>query len=245
MYFFENLFKSPKIYVLTKKRCIIYCLLMVGLGILVGTALIISSYAGGNTNTNNLCVIVDAGHGLPDGGAVGVSGSVEQEINLKIALKLREVLEAKGIKVIMTRENENGIWENESDSIRKKKVDDMNNRLKIMTDSDAGLFISIHMNSFPNHKTSGLRIFYAPNHEEIKPLAENIQKRIQDITGANINIVKSADKSLFLMKNPPVPAILVECGFLSNPTEEKKLQDDDYQARLGWAIADAIEKYYF
>lgn len=248
MHFFNRKIKpflsGPHFFVLTKRRCAVYCLFMVMAGILTGTLIMISSYAGNSFEKNTLSVIVDAGHGLPDGGTVGVSGSIEQEINLEIALKLQEVLEAKGVRVIMTRTDENGLWENEKDSIRKKKVSDMNKRLEIMKKSDAHLFISIHMNSFPNHSTSGLRIFYAPNHEEIKPLAENIQSRIQDITGANINIVKSADKSLFLMKNPPLPAILVECGFLSNPKEEAKLQEDDYQARLAWAMADAIEKYY-
>ena len=245
MHFFNRKFiVGPHFFVLTKRRCAVYCLFMVLVGILTGTLIMISSYADNFNKGDTLSVIVDAGHGLPDGGAVGVTGSIEQEINLKIALKLQEVLEAKGVRVIMTRTDENGLWDDKDDSIRKKKVSDMNKRLEIMKKSDAHLFISIHMNSFPNHSASGLRIFYAPNHEEIKPLAENIQTRIQDITGANINIVKSADKSLFLMKNPPIPAILVECGFLSNAKEEKKLQEDDYQARLAWAIADALEKYY-
>lgn len=248
MHFFIDKIKpflfGPHFFVLTKRRCAVYCLFMMLVGVLTGTLIMISSYAGNFVEGDTLSVIVDAGHGLPDGGAVGLSGSVEQEINLEIALKLQEILEAKGARVIMTRTDEKGLWENETDSIRKKKVADMNKRLDIMKNSDAHLFISIHMNSFPNHSASGLRIFYAPNHKEIKPLAENIQARIKDITNANINIVKSADKSLFLMKNPPIPAILVECGFLSNPSEEKKLQEDDYQARLAWAIADAIEKYY-
>ncbi len=248
MYFFEQIFKrflvGPHFFVLTKRRCAVYCLVMVLFGIFTGTMIMITSYAGFSSGGDTLSVIVDAGHGLPDGGAVGVSGSIEQEINLEIALKLQEVLEAKGVRVVMTRTDENGLWEDDDDSIRKKKVSDMNKRLDIMKNSGAHLFISIHMNSFPNHSASGLRIFYAPNHSDIKPLAENIQSRIKDITNVNINIVKSADKSLFLMKNPPIPAILVECGFLSNAKEEKKLQDEDYQARLAWAIADAIEKYY-
>jgi len=248
MYFFEKNFKrllvGPHFFVLTKRRCAVYCLFMVLIGVFTGTLIMISSYAGNSPGNNTLSVIVDAGHGLPDGGAVGVTGSVEQKINLEIALKLQEVLEAKGVHVIMTREDENGLWDDSDDSIRKKKVSDMNKRLDIMKKSNANLFLSIHMNSFPNHSASGLRIFYAPNHKEIKPLAENIQSRIQDITDTKINIVKSADKSLFLMKNPPIPAVLVECGFLSNAKEEQKLQEDDYQARLAWAMADAIEKYY-
>lgn len=243
MYFFAKIFKGPRFFVVSRRKCLVYCLFMACLGIFLGTAVMISSYAGKFSSHDPLTVIVDAGHGIPDGGAVGVSGSVEQKINLDIALKLKEVLEAKNIRVIMTREGENGLWDDENQSIRQKKVSDMNNRLDIMKKSHADLFISIHMNSYPNHKTSGLRVFYAPNHSEIKPLAENIQVRMQDITGANTTVVKSADKTLFLMKNPPIPAILVECGFISNPTEEKKLQEADYQARLAWAMADAIEKY--
>ena len=243
MYFFAKIFKGPRFFVVSRRKCLVYCLFMASLGILLSTAIMISSYAGNFSSKDTLTVIIDAGHGIPDGGAVGVSGSVEQKINLDIALKLKEVLEAKSIRVIMTREDENGLWDDENQSIRQKKVADMNNRLNIMKKSHADLFISIHMNSYPNHKTSGLRVFYAPNHSEIKPLAENIQVRMQDITGANTTVVKSADKTLFLMKNPPIPAILVECGFVSNPTEEKKLQEADYQARLAWAMADAIEKY--
>lgn len=245
MYIFANFLKGPIFFVLSRRKCLVYCLFITGLGLLLGTVVMISSYAGTLSEKDTLTVIVDAGHGLPDGGAVGVSGSVEQKINLDIACKLKEVLEAKGARVIMTRETEYGLWNKDSQSIRQKKVSDMNNRLNIMKKTNADLFISIHMNSYPNHKTSGLRVFYAPNHSDIKPLAENIQLRIQDITGANITVVKSADKDLFLMKNPPIPAILVECGFLSNPEEEKKLQEDDYQSRIAWAIADAIEKYYF
>ena len=244
MYFFAKIFKGPVFFVLTRKRCIVYSLFMILLGTFVGTRIIFSSYATIDNGEKSLSIIVDAGHDIPDGGAVGITGSIEQEINLDIALKLQEVLEAKNINVVMTRTDEYGLWDNENSTIREKKVSDMNNRLKIMKESDSQLFVSIHMNSFPNHSATGLRIFYAPNHPEIKPLAENIQVRIRDITGAKTTVVKSADKTLFLMKNPPIPAILVECGFLSNPKDEQNLKSEDYQARLAWAIADAIEKYY-
>lgn len=203
---------------------------------------IFSVYAG-NRN-KQLCIVVDAGHGLPDGGAVGIGGSVEQEINLSIAQKLSEVLNAKGIKVIMTRTDSEGLWTKKSNSIREKKVEDMHERLRIMKKSNADLFITIHMNSHKSSSASGLRIFYSDKFSEIKPLAEQIQLRMSDITGASMSVVKTADKNLFLLKNPPIPSILVECGFLSNPEEEKKLCSDDYRARLAWAVADAVEKYY-
>ena len=124
------------------------------------------------------------------------------------------------------------------------KVEDMKKRMKIMKKSNADLFVSIHMNSYSNSTAKGLRIFYSHNFEDIKPLAENIQSRMSDVTGAKMSVVKSADTKLYLLKNPPLASILVECGFLSNPEEEKNLCTGEYQSRLAWAVADAIEKYY-
>lgn len=189
-------------------------------------------------------VVVDAGHGEPDGGCVGNLGSIEQEINLSVAKKVAEILEAKKIDTKLTRENSLGLWTEKSTTIREKKVEDMKKRVEIMNKSDADLFISIHMNSYPTNSASGLRVFYDQNHPEIKELAENIQERMSDITGAKSSAVKPADRNLFLLKNTPMPVVLIECGFLSNPEEEKKLMDSEYRSKLAWAISDAIEKYY-
>lgn len=230
-------------FILRKKHCIIGLLVICCIGMAAGCLSAVTSHADKRTRPQ-LSIIVDAGHGLPDGGAVGANGTVEQEINLAIAEKLEEVLAAKGVNVIMTRTDENGLWTSKSKTIRDMKVEDMKKRLSVMKSSDADLFITIHMNSYQSTKASGLRIFYSKNHPEIKPLAENIQSRMCDVTGAQTHVVQTADTKLFLLKNPPVPSILVECGFLSNPSEEKKLCTEDYQARLAWAIADAAEKYY-
>ena len=100
------------------------------------------------------------------------------------------------------------------------------------------------MNSFTAENASGLHLFYAKQYEKIKPLAEDMQERMSKVTEAKMHVVKAADSSLFLMKNPPLPSILVECGFLSNAEEEKKLKNEEYQAKLAWAIADSVEHYY-
>lgn len=192
---------------------------------------------------NSLKVVVDAGHGEPDGGAVGVGGTLEKDVNLAIAQKLREVLEGKGFTVIMTREGDNGIYDESADTIRKMKVSDMNNRLDIIKKSGADLFLSIHMNSFGDKSVHGLHIFYDKEHPEIEEAAKKIQDNIGKVTGADIHAVKTADNKLFLMKHAPVPSILVECGFLSNPEEEQKLIDERYQAKIAWAIASALENY--
>lgn len=193
---------------------------------------------------NNLKIIVDAGHGEPDGGAVGVSGVVEKDVNLAIAKKLAEVLEARGAAVIMTRESDSAIYDEGSKTLREMKRSDMNKRRDIIKKSGADLFVSIHMNSFSDSHVNGLHIFYDKSHPEIEELAKKIQDGIGKVTGAKTHTVKTADEKLFLMKNPSVPSILAECGFLSNPEEETKLTDDEYQSKIAWAIADEVLKYY-
>ena len=192
---------------------------------------------------SDLKIVLDAGHGEPDGGAVGVNGTLEKDVNLAIVQKLQEILEGKGVEVILTREGDYGLQDENANTIRKMKVSDMNKRRSIIKESGADLFISIHMNSFGDSKVHGLHIFYDKSHPDVEETAEKIQENIGAVTGAQTHTVKTADERLFLMKNPPIPAILVECGFLSNPEEEKKLSDEEYQAKIAWAIASALENY--
>lgn len=187
---------------------------------------------------------MNAPHGEPDGGAVGKNGTVEKNINLAIVMKLRDILEEEGVIVVLTRDSDSGLQDADADTIRKMKISDMHKRLEIIKRSRADLFLSIHMNSFADEKVNGLHIFYDKQHSEIEELAKNIQSSISKVTNAEVHSVKTADEKLFLMKNPPIPAILAECGFLSNPEEEKKLSDETYQAKIAWAIAEEITKYY-
>lgn len=189
-------------------------------------------------------VIVDAGHGEPDGGAVGANGTLEKDVNLSIALKTAEVLEGKGIRAILTRTGDSGLYSPEDTTLRQKKRSDMNTRLNIMKNSGADLFLSIHMNSYQNSNAEGLNVFYAKNYPELEELCTLMQERMSAVTGAQIHTVRAADTSLFLMKSPPVPSVLAECGFLSNPDEEEKLCDEMYQSKIAWALAEAIEVYF-
>lgn len=144
-----------------RRKQVIWSLIFTIVGLAVGSALhfspFLKTFKYGKTDP--VTVVVDAGHGSPDGGTVGVNGTVEQKINMAIAQKLREVLEGKGIRVVMTREGDEGLQASE-DSIRQMKREDMNKRLEIMKKSKADLFISIHMNSFESEKIKGLRLFY-------------------------------------------------------------------------------------
>ena len=227
--------------VVTKKHIAAVVLIIIAIAIAVVG---IKKYENRQTFADSdLKIVLDAGHGEPDGGAVGVNGTLEKDINLAIVQKLQEVLEGKGVEVILTRDGDSGLQDESAGTIHKMKVSDMNKRLDVIKDSGADLFVSIHMNSFTSSKVHGLHIFYDKSHPDVEETAKKIQDNIGEVTGAETHTVKTADESLFLMKNSPIPAILVECGFLSNPEEEKKLNDEEYQAKIAWAIASALENY--
>ena len=172
---------------------------------------------------------------------MGPGGTEEKDINLDIVLKLQEVLENRGTHVILTRSGDSGIYDSSAGTIHEKKVSDMKKRLGIINNSNADLFISIHMNAFSDSTSNGLHVFYSRNHPEAEETAAAIQDSIAALTGAQTHTVKTASDTLFLMKDPTPPAILVECGFISNPREEMLLNTDEYRAKIAFAIADAID----
>lgn len=219
-----------------KKSAVIICLSLVTV---IGVMISLRSIPTISFN-KPYTVVLDAGHGEPDGGAVGINGTIEKDINLKIALKLQEVLESRGIRVLMTRTDDNSICDKSAKTLHEKKVSDMHNRLEIINTSGADLFLSIHMNSFSDPKSGGLHVFYSRNHPEAEETAVLIQESIAELTGAKTHTVKAASDTLFLMKNPIPPAILVECGFISNPEEERLLNDDNYQSKIAFSIANAV-----
>ncbi|MBR5157011.1 MAG: N-acetylmuramoyl-L-alanine amidase CwlD [Clostridia bacterium] len=189
-------------------------------------------------------IVLDAGHGEPDGGAVGKTGVKEQELNLKIAKILQGFLEQCGMEVVMTRADEQGIYDSDG-TIRNKKRSDMSNREKLMNDSDADVFLSIHMNKFTDSKYSGPQVFYSSNKEESKELAQILQEElIAVLNPESQREIKKATNDIYLLKKAKVPAVLVECGFLSNAKEEEKLKDEEYQKEVAWAIYCSIIKYF-
>lgn len=189
-------------------------------------------------------IIIDAGHGGFDGGAVAADGTFEKDINLAVALKLRDVAEVLGFKTVMTRETDNALCDRQS-TIRKNKVEDMHNRLKIINDNKDGIYIGIHMNKFEQAGVHGAQVFYSPNNEESKTLAEGIQGSIAAyVQKDNKRVVKKAGDNIFLLKNAKQPAVLAECGFVSNNNELKNLESSDYQTKMAFAIVLAADLYY-
>ena len=205
----------------------------------------ISAVKSTKQNANQPIVIIDAGHGGFDGGAVSDDGTVEKDINLSIALYLQEYLSIFNIKTIMIRETDCSVEDNGLNTIRQKKSSDLHNRMKIMQETDNAIFVSIHQNKFPDGKYSGTQVFYSPKtKDESQVLAQTIQDYIVNtLQKDNKRQIKECGTSVFLMYNAVKPAVLVECGFLSNYEETQRLKSSEYQKKIAFCIAMGIQNY--
>ena len=190
-------------------------------------------------------IVIDAGHGKPDEGAESRSGTTEAETNLKIALKLQNLLEQSGCSVVLTRSDENAIYDIDSKTLRQKKVSDIHNRVKIGNESSADIFVSIHLNKIPQQQYDGWQTFYNANSAEGQKLAVSIQNNLNDAIQRENNRVAKTIDNIYIVKHVEIPTTIVECGFLSNPDEEKLLLEDEYQNRLAWGIYNGIIDYFY
>ena len=192
------------------------------------------------TEKKKPCVVIDAGHGGADPGKVGINGALEKDINLEIAKKLQMFLEMADVEVILTRDSEAGLYDEDASN---KKVQDMKRRVAIIEETDPVLTISIHQNSYHEEYVHGAQTFYYANSEQSKILAEQIQQLLlKEIDPNNTRAAKSND-SYYLLKKTSSPIVIVECGFLSNSEEAQKLDSDYYQEKLAWAIHIGILQY--
>lgn len=238
--------KKLKIIVLNNKinSKLFYRLLLIGI-------LVFFVYSGTKQTTEvfslpikDMVVMIDPGHGGVDPGAIGKSGTVEDEINLKISLKLKRMIEQAGGIALMIREEDNGLYTEGKSRLRTKKNEDLRNRHNLINEVEANIFVSIHLNSFPQSRYFGAQTFYYKNDDLGRILAETIQSEfISIIDRGNKRVSKGID-NVFIMKNNKIPGALVECGFLSNPEEERLLKDNHYQEKVAWCIFTGIVKYF-
>ncbi len=193
----------------------------------------------------NPTIVIDPGHGGEDGGAGGASSAaLEKDLNLSISLKLQKFLETAGFRVVMTRTTDVSIGDKTLDTVRERKVSDIHNRLKIVQAQDDCLLISVHQNHFTESQYSGAQMFYSTKNAGSKDLAENIKSRVVELLQPeNKRETKPATDSIYLLWNTKIPAVLVECGFLSNPSEAAKLNDKTYQEQMAFAICSGILDY--
>lgn len=205
-----------------------------------------TEFIGANTLPDTThTIIIDAGHGGFDGGATASDGTVEKDINLQIALKTAQLLRFNGFDVIMTRSEDTGTEDDESEAIAKRKKSDLTNRLQIMKDNPDAVFVSIHLNKFTTSAASGAQVFYTKNRKEALCLAQSLQKSIKTLLQPqNDRVVKQGTNSTFLLKNAVVPTVIVECGFLSNKAELEKLKSEDYQSQMAFAVVCGITDYF-
>lgn len=187
-----------------------------------------------------LVIVIDPGHGGRDPGKVGVNDILEKDINLSIAFKLKNLLELNDIKVIMTREEDNGLY---AETDRNKKNADLNKRIEIVHSSEADLAISIHQNSYTEEYVRGAQVFYHKQSEEGKRLAELLQEQLKETLADGNHRKAKSNNDYYMLRKTQCPLVIVECGYMSNYQESALLADDDYQEKLAWAIHLGIMRF--
>ena len=197
-----------------------------------------------NEDKSEKIILIDPGHGGIDGGAKSKNGTIEKDINLQIAIKLKENLEDKGYKVYMTRECDEGIYK-QGKTVKEKKREDLKKRVDLKTETNCDIFVSIHQNMFPQSKCYGAQVWYASN-ENSNKLATSVQDAIKEsVNDNNKRVAKPAAEAYLILRDKYEGAsILVECGFLSNPNEEAKLKTDEHQNLIVEGISKGIDRYF-
>lgn len=228
----------------------------IGFTFLSGVFLISAAVIGHMLNSDNnsvfvsaqpeaMCVVIDAGHGGEDGGCVSADGVLEKDINLEVAKKVAELLNSMGYNTVMTRSEDNMLYDMYGDNYEgRKKTYDLKNRLKFTRENEADILVSIHMNKFPQSQYHGLQVYYSDNHADSAELAQSIQSFCRlYLQPDNQREVKKAGSNIFLLDRAEMPAVLVECGFLSNAEETEKLCDNEYRKKLSFMLSMAIVSY--
>ena len=189
-------------------------------------------------------IVLDAGHGKPDEGAESSAGTTESETNLRITLKVQNLLEQAGATVILTRSDENAIYDLDKTTLREKKISDIHNRVKIGNESSADAFVSIHLNKIPQNQYWGWQTFYKSENKESTKLAKCLQTSLSEAIEKENKRIAMKLENVYIMKYVEIPISIVECGFLSNSEEEKLLLQDNYQDKLAWGIYTGIMDYF-
>lgn len=190
-------------------------------------------------------VIIDAGHGGEDGGAIGINGAIEKELNLYIAQKLHESLSRSGIDCVMTRCDDRLLYDRNTDYEGRKKALDMQARLKTAEQYPNSIFVSIHQNTFPQEKYSGLQVYYSTTSPLSAKLADSIQSTVKNnLQPSNSRATKADNGSIYLLRKLSCPAVLVECGFISNRQECEQLCTEEYRTRLATTLSDSIIAFF-
>lgn len=182
-------------------------------------------------------LIIDAGHGGEDGGAVASDGTVEKEINLNIAEQVYSLSLLLGFDSLMTRCSDDALSDKTLSTIRERKMSDINARMKILSEHKEGCLLSIHQNQFADRTCSGMQVFYSENNEMSQPLASSIQSyTINNLQKDNTRKIKPTTDDIYMLKHANNPAVMVECGFMSNENELQNLKNQRYGTKIAMCI---------
>lgn len=216
---------------------VLSCLLLAG----IGASRSVDVYSETMRNGNKMLVILDPGHGSPDGGAVSCSGRLESDINLEIALRLDDLMHFIGYNTVLTRHTGESVY-TQGNTISEKKISDMRNRVELINNTQNAIVISIHQNYFSNGKYSGAQVFYRDTPES-KDLATQLQNAFVKTLNPGSKRQSKRGEGIYLLEKVKCPAVLIECGFLSNPEEDFLLQEDAYQKKISCVVAVSLDQY--
>ncbi len=224
---------------------LVLCICGVFTGIIANKNVYATSVSSDNLSGNYPTIIIDAGHGGEDGGASSESGQLEKDINLYISLTLEKLLQQGGFSVKMIRNNDISIHDGTANTTRERKVSDIQNRVKITNSDKNNILVSIHQNHFTESQYFGTQVFYSKNNEKSSVLAESIRTAVTSLLQPENNRKCKEADNVYLLDHVNVPAVIVECGFLSNPDEAYKLSQSEYKNNLAYTIYLGIVEYIF
>lgn len=239
---------SKKRYVLFSIKIFIFLAIYLAIGLLFSyissaRSTTQSTYSSNFDIKSAPVIIIDPGHGGVDGGAVSENGIIEKEINLKIAENIRELFSLSGVRCVLTRESDIELKPEKGGSASRKRSD-LLARIEIGNSYENAVFISIHQNKYPSSKLSGMQVFYSQNHEDSRVLAQFIKYVNSELLDSkNKRDIKPAGSEIMVLDSLGIPAVLVECGFLSNTAEAKRLSGDEYRQKLALVIYRAVFDY--
>ena len=199
------------------------------------------TYVNMNVTVNNPTVIIDAGHGGEDCGAIGIDGTLEKDLNLILSREISDILSSQNINVVMTRTEDKLLYKEDENIKGQRKIYDLKNRYLIASEYENSIFVSIHMNKYPKEIYNGLVVYYSQNNERSKALALSIQNNIKEhLQKSNNRQIKNAKTDIYLLDRITSPAILIECGFLSNNEDCKNMQNQEYRKKMALIISNSI-----
>lgn len=216
-----------------------------GLGIVANVDTPLAALSGNYLSNDYPTIIIDAGHGGEDGGASSKTGVLEKDVNLDICLTLQKLLEQGGFNTEMIRESDVSIHDESAATTRERKVSDIHNRVKVANSKNSNILISVHQNHFTESKYFGTQVFYSKNNANSQNLAENIRVAVTSLLQPENQRKCKPSSNVYLLDNVNIPAVIVECGFLSNPYEADLLSHEDYRDNMAYSIYLGIVEFIY